>query len=115
MENESCPKRWIKCFHCGQMGHYSAVCDQPDVVKKIEEQIKEAAAEPKQTKEKIDAIRNKLGLDAFPGPTSASASYVRRPWSFRKWLYKGSTLHFWLYSRTVLFLCSTFDSNEYIR
>ncbi|KAL6735272.1 hypothetical protein Aduo_005729 [Ancylostoma duodenale] len=51
------------------MGHYSAVCDQPDVVKKIEEQIKEAAAEPKQTKEKIDAIRNKLGLDAFPGPT----------------------------------------------
>ncbi|EYB81942.1 hypothetical protein Y032_0371g141 [Ancylostoma ceylanicum] len=74
MENESCPKFWTRCFHCGQMGHHSAVCDQPDVAKRIEEQIEEATAELRHTKEKVDAIRRKLGMEtaeseSLPNPT----------------------------------------------
>lgn len=64
MADESCPKYWIKCFHCGQVGHHSAVCHLPDVAQKIEEQIEESAAELRQTMEKVDAIRRKLSMEA---------------------------------------------------
>ncbi|KAL6726581.1 hypothetical protein Aduo_008541 [Ancylostoma duodenale] len=62
MENEFCPKYWTNCFYFARMGHHSAVCDQPDVAQKTEEQIEEAAVKLKQTKEKVDALRKKPGM-----------------------------------------------------
>lgn len=68
-ETEACPKYWTKCYHCGQLGHHSAICEKPDIAQQIEDDIKEVEAELQRTKAKANVIRQKLGLDAIPSPT----------------------------------------------
>ncbi|VDL63614.1 unnamed protein product [Nippostrongylus brasiliensis] len=66
ISDQKCPKYWVKCFHCGRMGHHSAICEAPDKAQEIQEQIVEASREIAATKEKIRAINKKLGIQEDP-------------------------------------------------
>lgn len=68
---EDCPKFWVFCFHCEQMGHHSAICSKPDISQRLQDDIDEALVELQQTRSQVDSIRRKLGMETLPfSPTS---------------------------------------------
>ncbi|XGW25703.1 hypothetical protein V3C99_006816 [Haemonchus contortus] len=58
----TCTKYWNRCFHCGRMGHHSAICDWPDKAQEIEDEIRETLRELSAAKKKVSTICKRLGI-----------------------------------------------------
>nr|CDJ93604.1 unnamed protein product [Haemonchus contortus] len=70
LEEETCPKFWTKCHHCGRRDHHSALCEKPDIARQIEEEIASINAELTRTLEKLNSIRSTLGMDPVSLPAT---------------------------------------------
>uniref|UniRef100_A0A7I4XWC3 CCHC-type domain-containing protein n=1 Tax=Haemonchus contortus TaxID=6289 RepID=A0A7I4XWC3_HAECO len=68
----TCTKYWNRCFHCGRMGHHSAICDWPDKAQEIEDEIRESLRELSAAKKKVSTILNvwesRTTFESLPGP-----------------------------------------------